>query len=638
MGGFGEDRPLGSDRIPPARPPPFVARRVGVPPLIVTGPGEDAKAWEGEIREVAREFTTLKAPNVVVRSRSSLARIGAPQALGSAFVDGWTRADDLARALRDLIRTIQSSAQAEDLAAAMALDYLPKAVLENGAAPGWYVPERVVLSPFPVRQRLDPGVCDELAACAASVDPAVVLDFPEGTNHGWPDCSTSLESLDAHVGLAAVTRAEGPAEAAALAKAASLTEVDPFSMLWRRSGPRARPMPYWALQAQGLIQLGSAVGAFPFSRPVYGVPAWLNLAMLPEGEVATQRLKRGAPQVFRHVRTAVSAWRQTYRAGYWRAQDDLRRYDQTQGLPLQDDVADLIGRISGSPTIAEIIKYATRLPVAYPPLGGVEGITVVPKLSGLASGLRITSLAGSIVNFDRVCQCFGALFNEPASLWARRFLLGYDEVTGESFLLSVQGDDTAWEIPERYRVSDERWVEINLRRGFEAKPLPGFVFLATGYSDTGEYFGASGRAAGRTGYRESPARSLEQELVGAYSRWLRCRDDPWAPVCWNTVVRPRLRYWGLGDMTLGGFLDFGARHFKLWAASLQPRELLDEATALGSQLEYAALREILLELGASPPETDARRIVIHLSALSNPTKGRQTATKFYETERIRMNR
>lgn len=611
---------------------------MGVPPLVTTGPTPSDVEWAARVAEVAKPSVRLDAPNVIARSRSALARIPAPEAVGSVLVDGWARADDYARSLSVLLDIYKAQPGSDDLSVASGLDYLPKAVLENGAAPGWFVPTVSVLSPMDVSQHLHPDVSDELASRAEGLQPRVTVDYPVKSNHGWPDAASTLDSLDAHIGLAAVCRAEGPDAAAALAATAAATTFPACSLIWRRTGPRGKPLPYWVSTSEGLAVGGNSLGAYCYSRPVYGAPAWLNLSIVPEAEVATQRVKAAAPHVFRHKTADLTAWRQTYRPGYIRGQDDLTRYDETQSLELQDDAADLIGRISGSARCADILKWAIRLPVVYPPLFGLIGVTLLRKLSGLASGLRVTSLTGGIVNFDRVCQAYASIFSEPVRLWAIRFLDGVDPVTGETFVLMIQGDDTAWEIPARYEVDEETWKKENLKRGFLAKPRAGFAFLATAYEDDGTHYGIAARAAGRTGYRESTPSSIFQELVGLFSRWTRCFDDPMAPVCWDIAIRPRLRMLNIPDMALSAFLAYGRQHFKLWAASLAMDDLLDETIGLAGQGDYDALRSTLVDLGVDAPLTDSRRITIHLSRLTDADRGARVARTYLEAHRFQIHR
>lgn len=461
-------------------------------------------------------------------------------------------------------------------------EHLSKWIPESGGSPFWSA--RLVKTP-PAAQPFSPAIIALLQELlGADASEAQDFDTPEfktsvsrGTNHGWPTWASSDEDHLAHIALGESIKRGYTSIDSAIEWLSSHLSVgslkEPVLTLLTRSGPIRKPQPLYDWRGDSVVEIGSSVGLFCRRRDVNGVPTWLNEIARADVMRATTRLKNSP--TFSHgpeasdsekIQLAVRVLGKSAKI----YSDDATSFDDSIGLEHLKQIARCYP--ASSRGVRTLHSLCDTMALLAPPIRRGFEASIVQRNGTMASGLVYTSVETSLINLACILTCLGraAYQSEAAAISAFQ--------DGTLFIF-VQGDDSL--IVTTKTIDLDKYTSAAAEFGYTRKieTLP--VFLMTWHSPH-SYFGLSSRALMRTTARERRAPTATIELLGVFSRWARCRDDPFFETFWRLLPRNSL------------FERFGIRTFKdVWALMLDPwfvGQLMKDLESLSLQAKRS-LRE-----------------------------------------------
>lgn len=423
-----------------------------------------------------------------------------------------------------------------------------KLTLQKGAASGWDV--------FPDGLGLGGGAplneaMEILGKYIRETFPhltAVWTAVPRGTNSGCPTYSTSdLDKLfhallgrqltDWESALTVYRQYAGQFEAIS----------EPHAIMFSRSGPVSKPVAIFDWVGDVFTEVAQGTSVVPRRRAVFGVPAFINHALLGHANA---------------IKYAVMRLPWTAHPNELAVLGDIEHIVEHIGADatvISDDISgfDLSVRRSHQEALARHI-YARYWPAETVDLWlGAQGMGVLggPLKAGkrgflysrgahkgvTTSGIITTSLDGTLINLARVIT---------AMAYARRESVAdaFDALVNRKWSVRVWGDDTV--IIADGRLDVQRYEEGSAAIGYTSKIVQGATFLMKHYDlHARAVYPLMTRVMQQTFWNERGGRTEEIELLGLYARTTGAQANPLWPQLWPLVCAhaPPLARYGVTD-------------------------------------------------------------------------------------------
>jgi hypothetical protein len=434
-----------------------------------------------------------------------------------------------------------SSGSGIELLIAAEYDQLKKFGPQVGFGPGWaIVPEKVQKQPQ-VR-RIDARVWRYIGEL---VNPTIskYIDAPrpvkEGTNHGFPSWRSSRVDHVAHFSIAAeIMLHDTPQHEDQILQHLHGLFDDrlvgdelhvPLTML-SRTGPLAKPLPFYEFQGGRIFEAGESLGHFPRRRQVRAVPTFWNETIRSWALATIDAMKNGSIAgafTWKHKsrgETALQiaeARRACMRSGKaFIYSDDASNFDDSVHYIHLKDMYDMLAWPDGPKRRA---MRMTSAPILGAPLFSGEDAFLYSRKGTVASGTITTTLEGSLINFASVVEAVAA-----SSGWGIEKTIQFHQ-SGRWFV-KIQGDDVLLVLPQdidfdTYRATSN---ELGFTKNIEKFP----IFLQTWYNNVTDFHNLAGRAIMMSMSRERRAAGPATELFGMAIRMELALGDPMLGEFW----------------------------------------------------------------------------------------------------------
>jgi len=451
-----------------------------------------------------------------------------PLPRGSSFV---LDEDDLSRRLEDAKGFWHSLEVSSHAWAAAEADQARKITLQRGGAPGWWVSEDGM--EVEARPEMNEAI-RAISGTILSIPPetgALPTRYKQGTNHGWPDYSTSDLSYVMHALWARATSVNWDAFVGAGARICdAMGQVaTPFSsIMFSRSGPLGKAVAAYDTTGSVPQRIGTLLGKCARKRAVLGNTSAGNMAQKALADELKYRMKSiphfyhpgGPPAVGRKIASRRGS-------GCRWLSDDVTAFDNNVRPNHLDAYARELNSKIGGPQWADFKHHWGRMPLLGPAVDRNSEAFLWRREGGIASGTIDTSLDGTLINAARVVTSVAAACGRSvASTWAGR---------GTWWTFFCQGDDTLLNVPET-GFDEEKYVATSNELGYPCKLSHSIIFLMHSYFEDGRFAPLASRVYLQTVFNEYGGQHPACELFSFMARatpafWL---NNPWADV----VTRP----------------------------------------------------------------------------------------------------
>uniref|UniRef100_A0A2V0RMG2 RdRp n=1 Tax=viral metagenome TaxID=1070528 RepID=A0A2V0RMG2_9ZZZZ len=365
---------------------------------------------------------------------------------------------------------------------------------------------------------------------------------PRGTNHGWPDLSSSDLSLLMHASIAASSRnwEEVKDNAAECSVILGQREVGPFSFLFTRTGPNKKPVNFWETDGDSYRVAGHTISTFCRTRLVHGLSTWYNLYQRGPSTDVKGRLVTGLPSreynalnlTFEHrgadfdrnslmtiMERVTNWWKGKGPFRLTLKEQDFSGYDLHVAWEYQMMVNERlyshVFREWGLDS-ASYVEQST-IGVVGPPIRPGSVGYVYPRKGQTMSGSIFTTTDGCLIALSVAVSAISAGYGISESEGWKWYLDG-------AFGLLAWGDDVLMVLNEAQFDVDAYLARV-AELGFKVTFSSGHTFLMVWHGRT-RSFNLAGRSAMQTLFREHGTLDRDIALLGFVARFTASQGDP----------------------------------------------------------------------------------------------------------------
>lgn len=419
-----------------------------------------------------------------------------------------------------------------------------KLTLQRGAASGWDVFHDGLGLPggAPLDEALA-AIADYLVDRFPPIPP-FPTPVPRGTNSGAPTYGTSDIDKLLHALLARQLTDWESAEKV-YQSVSGMFEAIPsvHALTFSRTGPVGKPVPMYDWQGPKFMRVAEATSLVPRRRAVFGVPAFINMALLPSANV----VKHGVMRTPWTAHTSERAILEdlvfdvaTVGPGAQVLSDDISGFDQSVRRRHQVGVAEALYAKYWDQATVNLWLGAQQMPVLGPPLTAGMGGWLYERPHGgvTTSGIITTTLDGTLINMARAVTAVGAALGLSPTA-------SFEALVRKRWSAKFWGDDTILVVPPAFDM--DKYVAANADIGYKTSLLPGATFLMKHYDISRRaVYPLATRVFQQTIWNEHGGRTPEIELLGLYARTTGFEANPLARTMWSIVTTdaPTLEKWG----------------------------------------------------------------------------------------------
>lgn len=461
--------------------------------------------------------------------------------------------------------------------AAVEAELAGKLTLQRGAAAGWDVlPQGLGLPGGGGIDRAMALIGDYLIERFPPTAPQWT-PIPRGTNSGAPTYATSdIDKLFHALVARTVSDWDSAERAYSRHRSAFQACADVHALMFSRTGPVGKPLAMYDWVGNAFSQVATATSVAPRRRAVFGVPAFINIALLGWANIVKYAVMR-TPWTSHPTESIVmegilgaltSAGRG---AVLW--SDDISAFDQSVRRAHQVSLATHVYARYWAPETLNLWLGAQKMPILGPPLTSpARGFMYERPLGGVTtSGIITTSLDGTLINLARTVTAVARALDTSVE---RSFSM----LLANRWGCRVWGDDTVLILPAHADMS--AYTAANLEMGFATVPSPGGTFLMKSY-DIGRraVYPLATRAFQQTVWNEKGGRTAEIELLGLYVRTAGFEANPFYTTVWPlllTDAEPIDRYEITSRMRLGQVISDPGFRDRLQGGLIENRSVIAE--------------------------------------------------------------
>jgi len=366
---------------------------------------------------------------------------------------------------------------------------------------------------------------------------------PRGTNSGAPTYGTSDPDKLFHALLARQITDWESAENIYAQYKGMFEAVGPIHALtFSRTGPTKKALPMYDWVGDKFAQTAEGLSVAPRRRAVFGVPAFINMALLGHANTVKYGVMR-TPWTSHPDERSVLEGLEYDRARAGRGcltfSDDISGFDQSVRRSHQESIARHIYSRYWPPDAINLWLEAQRMPVLGPPLtaGARAWMYTRPHGGVTTSGIITTTLDGTLINLARAITTVAM-----ANRWS--VAASFAALIAGAWGIKVWGDDTVMTVQRGFSL--ERYTEANLTLGYSTAPVRGATFLMKHYDLTyRRVFPLATRILQQTFWNEKGGRTEEIELLGLFVRTTGFHLNPLGRDCWALLTEraPLLDRW-----------------------------------------------------------------------------------------------
>jgi len=424
------------------------------------------------------------------------------------------------------------------------LELTDKAVMQRGAASGWDVlPDGLGLPGGHPMTEAFQAIGDHLAEEGSPPLPSWT-SVPRHTNSGAPSYGTSdLEKLFHALMARTVSDWDSACEVYGQARSSFGAIPEIHALMFSRTGPVSKALPMYDWVGGDFAHVADTRGVAPRRRAVFGVPAFINMALLGYANVIKYMVmrtpwtahpnERAVFEDIEHLLGSIGPGAQVF-------SDDISSFDLSVRRSHQEALAHHVYSRWWPPATIDLWLNAQRMGVLGPPLSTASrGFLYTRDRRGGAttSGIITTTVDGTLINWARALTCAGAALGVSPRA-ALRLL------RERRWGLKIWGDDTVTILPRG--ASLQKYHEAGAATGFTAKAQEGITFLMKHYDMTSRsVFPLATRVIQQTLWNERGGRTEEIELLGLFSRTTGLEANPLGQEAWSIVAQdaaPLRRY------------------------------------------------------------------------------------------------
>jgi hypothetical protein len=271
----------------------------------------------------------------------------------------------------------------------------------------------------------------------------------------------------------------------------------------------------------------------PRRRAVFGVPAFINMALLGHANVVKYGVMRlpwtshpNEIAVFTSLEADLRAIGRTARL----ISDDISGFDQAVRRAHQVGLAKHVYRRFWPAETIDLWLGAQQMPVLSGPiLDGFRGYLYYRPHGGVTtSGIITTSLDGTLINLARAVTAY-------AHATRRSVAEAFSALQRREWGLHVWGDDTVMTVEARF--DDAAYVSKNAAIGYTTTPVIGATFLMKHYDmQQRVVYPLATRVIQQTLWNEKGGRSAAIEVLALYARTAGFIANPFAAEAWGLVL------------------------------------------------------------------------------------------------------
>jgi len=307
----------------------------------------------------------------------------------------------------------------------------------------------------------------------------------------------------------------------------------PHALVFSRTGPTAKAVALWDWQQGNLVHVADGRSIVPRRRAVFGVPAFINMAILGHAnnvKYAVMRLPWCSHPNEAAVFSELEADMRAMGRGARLISDDISGFDQAVRRVHQEGVARHIYSKYWPPATVDLWLGAQKMGVLSGPItAGARGFLYTRPLGGVTtSGIITTSLDGTLINLGRAITAYAHATKTSVHT-------AFNALLRRDWGLHVWGDDTVMVVDHTF--DDQRYVEKNQAIGFTTTPVDGATFLMKHYDMIQRsVYPLATRVVQQTIWNEKGGRSAAIELLGLYARTAGFEANPLWHDAWGLLM------------------------------------------------------------------------------------------------------
>lgn len=409
-----------------------------------------------------------------------------------------------------------------------------KMVLQRGAASGWDVFHTGLGLP-------GGGSIDEAARAVGQyllttfgVTEPQWTTVPRGTNSGAPTYGTSdLDKLFHALLARTITDFQSADDAYTGVRRKFEAISDIHAIAFSRTGPTAKEIAMYDWAGDTFAHVANAVSVVPRRRAVFGVPAFINMALLGYANIVKYCVMR-TPWTAHPNELAILEGLEFDRAACGPASltfsDDISGFDQSVRFVHQQAIARHIYGLFWPAPVVDLWLGAQRMPVLAGPLHfGARGYLYTRPHGGVTtSGIITTSLDGTLINLCRAITAVAAVQRTSPTA-------AFQALVDRRWGIKAWGDDTVMTVPGSFDL--ERYGEANAAIGYQTSPQPGATFLMKHYDlSRRAVYPLATRVLQQTFWNERGGRSEAIELLGLFARTTGFSANPFWREAWALLL------------------------------------------------------------------------------------------------------
>jgi len=271
----------------------------------------------------------------------------------------------------------------------------------------------------------------------------------------------------------------------------------------------------------------------PRRRAVFGVPAFINMALLPWANAVKYAVMRTPWTAHANELATLEDFefaRRECGGGALLASDDISGFDLHVRRIHQESIARHIYSRFWPPHVIDLWLGAQQMPILGPPISSsARGFLYTRERGGVTtSGVITTSLDGTLINLARVVTAYAAASRKSVgTAWA--------DLLAHKWTVKVWGDDTALITPGTFDA--QAYETASAAIGYTAQIQPGLTFLMKHYDlSRRAVYPLATRILQQTFFNEAAGRSEEIELLGLFARTVGLEANPYGALAWRLVT------------------------------------------------------------------------------------------------------
>jgi hypothetical protein len=367
------------------------------------------------------------------------------------------------------------------------------------------------------------------------------------------------------------------------------------AITFSRTGPTKKAIDIYDWVGPDLKVVAQATSVVPRRRAVFGVPSFINIALLAYANQVKYGMMRTpwtSHPTELYVWEAIEGAKRRLGGGVKILSDDISGFDQSVRRLHQTELAAHVYGHYWPGGVVNLWLEAQRMPILGGPIHTVRGGFLYERPHGgvTTSGVITTTLDGTFINLARVIIATAAACGwTVADAFSRLETGGWDA--------RIWGDDTVLTVPSTF--NEDVYRDTSAALGYNTALTPGATFLMKYYDFTRRaVYPLASRVLQQTFWNEKGGRSEAIELLGLYSRTTGFHSNPHHHMIWEMIKEeaPHLHKWGVS--TRGGIerllADPGFRGQLEQDIKASPRFLAD---LLGRADRHPDERDLLFWLG-----------------------------------------